>query len=163
MAEKKKPKGNVFQRMRRAEAQTREEFRASSEARNTYNRRQLPGGDMYGMTAAERGRRTWEETQGLTRPAPRRATGRSSLVDSVPEQPPRMEYSEIVPRVRSVEELANRYQAYKDPETGKMRYEYYNIIDATGEGVWQDIDEATYKQALAEAQAVIDRNYQPLR
>lgn len=90
----------------------------------------------------------------------RRAQSRgTSLLEAVPDQPPRMEYSSITPRVRSVEELANRYQAYKDPETGKMRYEYYNIIDATGEGVWQDIDEATYNQALAEAQRVIDEDY----
>lgn len=159
MASKKKAKGNVFQQMRRSEAQTREDFRGSSEARNRYNRRQLPGGDMYGMTAEQRGRRTWEETQGLTRPAPTRQIGRSSLVDNVPNQAPRMEYSSITPRVRSVEELANRYQAYKDPETGKMRYEYYNIIDATGEGVWEEIDEATYNQALTEAQRVIDKDY----
>jgi len=67
----KKPKGNVFQRMRRAEAESRETYRTSSVGRNTYNRRQLPGGDMYGMTSAERGRRLWEETEGLTRPSPR--------------------------------------------------------------------------------------------
>ena len=71
MPKNKRPKGNVFQQMRRGEAASREGYRASNVGRNAYNRRQLPGGDMHGMTSAERGRQLWNETQGLTRPSPR--------------------------------------------------------------------------------------------
>jgi len=69
MPKTKKPRrGNVFQQMRAAGESARESYIASRGQAREYGRRQLPGGDLYGMTPAERGRKLWEDTQGLTRP-----------------------------------------------------------------------------------------------
>ena len=120
-------------------------------------RRGMSKTDAYNLAGMVTDSRTANQAEAQQLMDSARARGTSLLTSEAGREPRRM--SEIVPRVRSAEELSNRYQAYKDPETGKMRYEYYNIIDATGEGVWQEIDEATYNAAVAEAQRVIDQDY----
>lgn len=157
---KRKKQGNVFQQMRRAEAQSREDFRGSSEARNTYNRRQLPGGDMYGMTAEQRGRRTWEETQGLTREAPASVPRASSMVDSVPDQPAIPTSRLTAPNV-TAEDIASRYRVWTDKSSGEPVevYEYWDIEDATGIGKWKTIKKAEYDQAIAAATAMFNKTY----
>lgn len=157
---KRKKQGNVFQQMRRSEAQSRQDFQGSSEARNTYNRRQLPGGDMYGMSAAERGRRTWEETQGLTREAPASVPQGGSLVDSVPDRPAIPTSRLTAPEI-SAEDIASRYRVWTDKSSGKPVdvYEYWDIEDATGQGYWKTIEKKEYDQAIAAAMAMFNDTY----